>query len=230
MLDSKASANLLLARLLTAPGLDDLRGLQGLLLIASADDRRRADAERALQLAGELHDFLSELESKLGAKAYSQFASLLDIGAVGAVALETLSDPARRRPLSVGLAALGEGLMVLASRQYVKAWQRELGPLADRAVWRCREALWRLSAGRCPDPGPAGRMAAIDSLLAPAADPDIDAEARHAFVARLLQLLVVATAVCALDARIAPAGDLASAVPSEGHASGARSPDGTEGG
>lgn len=203
------TADGLLERLLGAPSVADLRLLQGRLLL-EADAGREADVERALRLAGTLHDFLSELESKLGARAYSHFASLLDIGAVGAVALETLLDPARRQPLQVGLAALGEGLMVLASRQYVRAWGRELGPLFDRALWRAREELWQLSAEARPDLPSARRLASIDGLLAPALDPETPLESRHALVARLLQVLVVAASARALPGstagREAPAG------------------------
>lgn len=180
-----------LGRLLTRPSPADLLALQTRLLAAEADPQRAEAAQRALEVAYAFYAYLSELEAKYGARKYSEVASLLDIGAVGAVALENLLEAGEALLERLALGGLSETLMVLASRQYVKAWSRETAPTHLQAVWFLRVRLWRLSIARQPDMRPEERTALVDGLLAPALDGDVSEEVRLTLLGRLFQVLLI---------------------------------------
>lgn len=182
----------LLGRLLTKPTPADLLALQTTLLAAEDDHPARADAtRRALDVTREFHAYLNELEAKSSAREYSELASLLDIGAVGGVALENLAEAGEALLKRVLLGGLSEALMVLASRQYVRAWSREMHPIHMRALWFLREELWRLSVAGRPDMSAQERATLVDSLLAPALDERTDDGGQVALLGRLFQVLLV---------------------------------------
>jgi hypothetical protein len=181
----------LLSRLLTAPTPADLLALQTRLLAAEADPGRAEAARRALEVAGEFHAYLSEMEAKASAREYSELASKLDIGAVGGVALENLAEAGEALLQRMLLGGLSEVLMVLASRQYVKAWGRETRPIHMRATWFLRGELWRLSVRKRPDMPLEERAALVDGLLGPALDGDTPDEVHLALLGRLFQVLLV---------------------------------------
>ena len=175
--------------ILSEPTPRALLDLQGALLAFGGDGPAR---DRALALAGVFYDYLSELESKLAARDYSELASHLDIGAVGAVALENLlyvGDEEFWRRLAVG--GMAEGLMVAASRQYVRGWQVETSLVYNRAIWHLTGALWQLSSEAQPDLPNAQRWDAIQTLLAPAHDPDVPAADKALLVGRIYQILLL---------------------------------------
>jgi hypothetical protein len=179
-----------ISRVLTAPTPEALEGLQLILLAVESDPARGEEARRALDLAGEFHGYLCDMGSKLGAREYSQVASFLDIGAVGAAALEGLSEHGRASMRQIALAALSETLMVMASRQYVKAWSRELEPLTAHALWLLRGELWRLSLEGQPDLSPDERAAALNAVVATVTAPDTPPEARLIVLGRLFQIVL----------------------------------------
>ena len=172
--------------------------LQGALL---ASESRGADVEQALEIAGRFHAYLCELQSKITARDYSELASRLDIGAVGAVALENVIDSEGGefwRGLLLG--GLGETLMVAASRQYVRAWEVETALVHTCTVWYLTEVLWRTSELQS-DPSGSGfsgqslpseqRWQAIQSLLAPAHDPAVPASDKALLLGRIFQILLL---------------------------------------
>jgi hypothetical protein len=181
----------LLGRLLTEPTPNDLLALQTRMLAAEADPARTEAARRALEVAREFHAYLSELEAKASAREYSELASKLDIGAVGAVTLENLTEAGEALLERMLLGGLSETLMVLASRQYVKAWSREMRPIHMQAVWFLRGELWQLSVTGRPDMLTEERAALVDELLAPALDEDVADEVHVALLGRLFQVLLV---------------------------------------
>jgi hypothetical protein len=181
----------LLGRLLTEPTPADLLALQTRLLAAEIDPTRSDAARRALEVAREFHAYLSELEAKFGAREYSELASMLDVGAVGVVALENLTEAGEALLKRLLLGGLSEILMVFASRQYVKAWSRELRPIHMQAVWFLRGELWQLSVTGRPDISTEERAALVDGLLAPALDEDAADEVHVALLGRLFQVLLV---------------------------------------
>jgi len=137
--------------------------------------------------------------------------SMLDIGAVGAVALENLvtSDPEDFWKGLV-LGGIAEGLMVAASRQYVKGWEVETALVHSQAAWYLTEALWRASSEMQPDLQPEQRWEAIQTLLAPAHDPDVPAPAKAVLLGRIFQVLLITYL-----ARLVPALDTGEAAPDQ---------------
>lgn len=181
----------LLGRILVEPTPADLLALQTLLLVAEAEPDRKDVARRALDVVGEFYTYLGEIEAKVSAREYSELASLLDIGAVGAVALGNLTEVGESLQQRMLLGALGEFLMVLASRQYVKAWDREITPVHMQAVWFLRGELWRLSVEGQPDMPVQERAELVDGLLSPALEDNTSDEVRLVLLGRLFQILLV---------------------------------------
>ncbi len=181
----------LLNRLLTEPTPADLLALQTGLLAAESDLRRRDAARCTLDVAREFHAYLSEIEAKVSAREYSELASLLDIGAVGGVALENLTEAGEALLKRMLLGGLSEALMVLASRQYVKAWNREMHPIQMRAVWFLRAEFWRLSGQGRPEMPDEERAMLVDGLLGPALEGASAGEDCLALVGRLFQMLLI---------------------------------------
>jgi len=175
--------------ILNQPTPNALVKLQGALLaLVEAGEAR----ERALEVTGHFYHYLSDLKSKLGSRSYSELASLLDIGAVGAVALENIiaGEPETFwKRLTIG--GLAEGLMVAASRQYVKGWTVETGLVHSQAAWYLTEALWRASNEMQPDLPPQERWEAIQTLLAPARDPDAPEPEKALLLGRIFQVLLI---------------------------------------
>ena len=175
--------------ILSLPTPEALVGLQGALLAFGVNDKA---AEHALEVTDHFHTYLSDLQSKLTSRNYSELASRLDIGAVGAVALENLvaSEPEKFWKRLV-LGGVAEGLMVAASRQYVKGWAVETEMIHSRAAWYLTEALWRASSDMQPDLQPEQRWEAIQTLLAPAHDPGVPAPEKAVLLGRIFQILLI---------------------------------------
>jgi hypothetical protein len=175
--------------ILSQPTPDGLVLLQGALLAAEQEDKA---AGHALEIAGHFFAYLSELQSKITAHNYSELASLLDIGAVGVVALENiLSTESESFWQRLVLGGIAEGLMVGASRQYIKAWEAETGLVHSRAAWYLTEALWRASSEMQPDLDGAQRWQAVHALLAPAHDPEVPAPNKALLLGRIFQMLLI---------------------------------------
>ena len=181
-----------LQAIMTSPTPETLVSLQGALL---ASGQQGQAVEDCLEITGQLHTYLGELQSKITAKEYNELASKLDIGAVGTVALENIvATPKEEFWQRLLLGGLGETLMVAASRQYIRAWDAETSLVHSRAAWYLTEALWRASAK-----APAGvsglppeqRWQAIQGLIAPAYAPDVPAPAKAVLLGRIFQILLL---------------------------------------
>ena len=175
--------------ILSQPTPTALVELQGALL---ASGHSGPKLERTLAVAGHFHTYLSDLQSKVSAQNFSELASHLDIGAVGVVALENVlaaqSNDFWQRLLLGGAA---EGLMVAASRQYIKGWEIEAGLVHSQATWYLTVALWHASGETQPDLPAETRWQAIDQLLGPARDPDLPAPAKALLLGRVFQMLLL---------------------------------------
>jgi hypothetical protein len=190
--------------ILSQPTPAALETLQGVLLTTG---QQGSPVELPLEIAGNFHAFLSELQSKMSAKLYSEFASKMDMGAVGVVALENLlfssADEFWQR-LAVG--GLAEGLMVAASRQYIKGWDAETGLVHSRTAWYLTEALWHTSCRMQPGLAAEQRWQAIHSLLAPVRDEQVPAPVKALLLGRIFQVLLVAHLSPLLAVPAEPAG------------------------
>ncbi|MGD8626915.1 MAG: hypothetical protein PVF47_03985 [Anaerolineae bacterium] len=175
--------------ILSQPTPEALVELQGSLL---ASGRTGPEIDRALDAAGHFYTYLSDLQSKVSARNYSELASLLDIGAVGAVALENvISAQSHDFWQRLILGGLGESLMVAASRQYIKGWEIEAGLVHSQAAWYLAGALWHASGETRSDLSAETRWQAIHQLLAPARDPDLPAPAKALLLGRIFQMLLL---------------------------------------
>jgi hypothetical protein len=175
------------------PQPSQLIALQEALLIERlmAPEAQRAAFDQALETTGEFYGYLVQLQSALTARQYSELASWLDISAVGAVAFEHFFVNGGGTWVEFAAAALSETLMVVASRQYVKAWETETRLIHERTTWLLRHELWRFSLDQQPDLAPTARMEAIRRLLAPALDPAVPAVGKLLLLGRLFQVLLL---------------------------------------
>ena len=177
----------LLEQILTAPTPDALWELYGHLLAAGT----AADAP-VLQVVERFHTYLCDLQSKATARQFSELASVLDISAVGGVALENLvGEDAHKLWKRLLIGATSESLMVLASRQYIKGWQAELHSVHRQAAWFLADRLWRWSAAMQPEMPAEERWAAIDRLFAPVHDPGTPDAVRVILLGHAFQLVLL---------------------------------------
>jgi hypothetical protein len=149
---------------------------------------------RVWETLDRFHEFLNELYASMSAHEYSQLATQLDIGAVGGVALERileagLSSADLWKRLLLGGAS--EGLMVLASRQYVKAFLAETTAVFESAAWFLYHELWNLSRLTQPDIEPAIRRQVIDSLMAPVRTDEVSSTMKAVLIGRIFQVLLL---------------------------------------
>ncbi|MCP4428921.1 MAG: hypothetical protein GY803_30930, partial [Chloroflexi bacterium] len=104
-----------LTAVLAQPSVDTLWQLRGELLAAGLP----SDSP-AYRVLDKFYAFINELSASMSAHEYSKLATLLDIGAIGGVAIQNLlesdikPEELWKRLLAGGI---GESLMVLASRQ-----------------------------------------------------------------------------------------------------------------
>jgi len=81
-------------------------------------------------------------------------------------------------------------LMVLATLQYVKAWEAETSLVHDQAMWWLFEGLWRLSREFRPHMAAGERQKLIDALLAPAREEETGPAVKIVLLVRLFQTLL----------------------------------------
>lgn len=186
--DNLSRLSELLNHIARQPRTEDLWALRGTLLACSQD---RPEAQLAHETAREFYLYLSELQSKMTARQYNELASRLDVGSVGLLALQDILLEDQNLWKNLLLGGIGEGLMVLASRQYVKAWEQELKSVHRRAAWTLYGVLWQMSHQHQPDMEASARQELIEATLAPALDDDTPFESRMHLLLRLFQTLLL---------------------------------------
>lgn len=146
-----------------------------------------------LEVVGEFHAFLDRYATSTSSRDLNHLASKLDIGAVGGVVLEQLFErpAAKELAMQVLTGGISEGLMVLASRQYVRAQEGELAALFRDTAWCLYQRLWRWTAEANPDLGASDRRQLIDQLTATLRDPEVPTTVKAVLSGRLFQVLVV---------------------------------------
>jgi hypothetical protein len=182
-----------LTQVLTHPTPDALWTLRADLL-ALADRlpvRRRGLADWTLQIVRQLYHYLAELRSKMTAREYSRLASRMDIGSVGMLAVQDLITEREKLLESLFLGGLSEGLMVLATLQYVKAWEAETALVHDQALWWLYEGLWCLSSEFRPEMAVDERRKLVDALLTPIRSQETESTVKVALSVRLFQALLI---------------------------------------
>jgi hypothetical protein len=184
-----------LTQVLTQPTPDALWGLRAdlLALAGQLPPDRRDGADWTLEIVGQFYRYLAELRSKMTAREYSQLASRMDVGSVGMLAVQDLVTERENLLESLFLGGLSEGLMVLATLQYVKAWEAEMALVHDQALWWLYEGLWRLSCEFRPQVRTDERRKLIDDLLMPTRSAETEPTVRVALLVRLFQALLVSS-------------------------------------
>jgi len=184
-----------LALVLTSPSPETLWDLRAdlLLLAERLPTAERGRAEWSLAVTSQFHRYLADLQSKMTAHEFSQLASKMDIGSIGLLALQDLVTERERLFEKLFLGGLSEGLMVLATLQYAKAWKTEVTLVNDEALWWLFEGLWQVSRRLRPALPAETRRAEIEMLLGPVRAADVEPPVKAAIIARLFQVLLVSS-------------------------------------
>lgn len=178
-----------LTAVLTQPSIETLWQLRGDLRQAGLP----ADSP-AWRVLDKFYAFINELSASMSAHEFSKVATMLDIGAVGGVAIQNLLEsdlePAElwRRLLAGGIS---ESLMVLASRQYVKGAKAGMVGVCQATAWTLYDELWQLSAQLQPELDLATRRQLLDNLLAAIHDASVPETVKIGLNGRLFQILLV---------------------------------------
>lgn len=173
---------------LASPSAGDLWRLRAELLQAGL-----SSDSRVMAVLREFQSFLDHLATSTSSREYSELASKLDIGAVGGVVLEQMLESKGAEDLAFRLftGALSEGLMVLATRQHIKAWEGELAAVYRGAGWYLYEELWRWAERKKPELPAGERRALLDGLLAPVRTTDRDGMSKAVLLGLLFQLVLL---------------------------------------
>ena len=178
-----------LTEVLTRPSPGSLWQLRADLLESGMDDQARP-----LAIVDAFHHFLNQLVASSTAREYSHLASILDMAAVAGVAFQNLMEEGDSeewwRRFVVG--AISEGMMVLAARQYVKAWEEEMRSDFNAAAWYFAQEYWRLSSDLQPELAPGKRRQLVEELFAPFTGDQMDGTVKAGLTVRLFQVLLVA--------------------------------------
>jgi hypothetical protein len=147
-----------------------------------------------LEILGEFHAFLDRFATSTSSRDLNHLASKLDIGAVGGVVVEQLFEGCDSRNLAMRVltGGISEGLMVLASRQYVRAQEGELAGLFRLTAWTLYQRLWRWTTEAKPELDAADRRRLLDEVTTPLRGSDTPIEVKAVLAGRLFQVLVLA--------------------------------------
>jgi hypothetical protein len=176
--------------------------------------RLRADLLEAGVLPGrriwyvieEYQQFLQHILTGTASRHYSELASKLDIGSITGVVVDRFLELKDARSLARSLLSgfLSEGLMVLATRQHVKAWEESLSAVCTGASWFLYEELWRWAQEKNPDLPAGERRRMLDNLFNPLCDKESAGTSKAILIGSLFQLLVLSYALDEI-ARLPPA-------------------------
>jgi len=146
-----------------------------------------------LAILDEFYEFLNQLVASSTARQFSHFASILDMAAIGGVAIQNLVDLEDShdwwKRLVTG--ALSETMMVLAARQYVKAWEEEMVATYNAAAWFLSGQFWHISVELRPNLPPGDRRQLVQKLTATANNATVDGTLRAGMIIRLFQVLIL---------------------------------------
>jgi len=179
-----------LAKTLTCPTTENLWCLRAELLEAGVPPGARVWA-----VIGEYQRFLEQVRTSTASRHYSELASKLDIGSISGVVIERFLEPQGARELALSLISgiVSEGLMILATRQHVKAWEEGLGSVCEGAAWFLYEELWRWTQEKKPELDAAERRRLLDLLFKPICATSAGGFSRSVLIGSLFQLLLASS-------------------------------------
>jgi hypothetical protein len=176
-----------LAAVLSSPTPEGVWRLRGDLLELGVPDE-----SRIWPVLEKLYGFLDRLTTGIDARDYSHLASKLDIGAISGVILEHLTEHAEpsERAMRLLSGALSEGLMALATRQHVHAWDGELAAVHRDAAWFLHGELWHWTSEQTPELAAAERRRLLDALMDPVTSRDMPGDQKLLLTGALFQVLI----------------------------------------
>ena len=178
-----------LTAVLTQPSTNTVWQLRGDLLQAGLPTE-----SPVWRVLDKFYTFINEISASMSSHEYSKLATLLDIGAVGGVAIQSLLDSDMepdelwKRLLAGGI---GEGLMVLASRQYVKGAKAGMIGVCRATAWELYDEFWQISAQMQPELDSAARRQLIDNLLAAIHDDTVPEMVKIGLNGRFFQIILL---------------------------------------
>ena len=110
------------------------------------DAKRAASARAALDAVTKLYQFTAEVRGFAESRKSAETASMFDLGAVGVLALENILTAEKVTVMRLLMSGLSEGLMFLASRQYVSGGNALLLAAYRYHAVAAQDALWSLAA------------------------------------------------------------------------------------
>ncbi|MGQ0797776.1 MAG: hypothetical protein ACT4OI_07955 [Methanobacteriota archaeon] len=171
--------------------------------LADRKDRERADAaERTLQALSRLNAFTVEIRGFSGSRQAAETASLFDLGSIGVLSLETLLTAEKVTPMRLLMSALAEGLMFLASRQYVRGSNVVLESTYRTHVLGLQDELWSAAMEFREREGLEAirdARAKIDDVFRQLDDPGVPVGAKVAVLEMLYALVVLVRGVKLLE-------------------------------
>jgi hypothetical protein len=145
------------------------------------------------RVLAEYQQFLQHIHTGIASRHYSDLASKLDIGSITGVVVDRFFEQKDGRSLARSLLSgfLTEGLMVLATRQHVRAWEESLSSVCTGAAWFLYEELWRWALEKNPELDPVKRRRTLDSLFVPLCSKAGDGPSKAILIGSLFQLLLL---------------------------------------
>lgn len=128
-----------------------LRGLRGEPQVVERWLADRSDERRGLVARGALRSVSRHLQFSLDVRGFSgsrqaaETASLFDLASVGVLAVENVLSAEKRTPMRLPMSGLAEGLMFLASRQYVRGGDIVLETTYRAHAMELQDELWALA-------------------------------------------------------------------------------------
>ncbi len=183
--------------LMNEPSLLHLRGeLQVLVrwLESRGDAKRTAAASKALVAVSAFYSFGVEVGGFQRSSKTANQASMFDLASVGVLGIENILTAEDRSLMRYLMSGLSEGLMFLASRQYVAGSEAVLEGTYKSNSLAVRDGLWDLAKDfRSTEDLAAIREArdAIDALFAKLDSPEVALHSRVALLHQLYGLIAI---------------------------------------
>ncbi len=179
------------------PSLLHLRGeLQVIVrwLEARQDTKRTEAAEKALDAVSHFYAFGVEIGGFQRSSKTANQASLFDLASVGVLGIENVLTAENRSLMRYLMSGLSEGLMFLASRQYVAGSEAVLEGTYKANSLTVRDGLWALAKDfRFTEDLAAIREArdAVDALFTKLNEPGVPLHARVSLLHQLYGLIAI---------------------------------------
>ncbi len=163
-------------------------------LVAGGDGDRAKSASAALDAVSRFYSFGLEVGGFAKSSQSASQASLFDLASVGVLGVENVLTAEHRSLMRYLMSGLSEGLMFLASRQYIAGSNAVLEATYKAHALAVRDALWSLAM----DFRGSGDLSsikeareAIDALFAKFDDPSVPLPAKVSLLYQLYGLVAI---------------------------------------